>query len=115
MRGYTYLNLEEHFNQNEIIRVDVNKEVLIPTMLLKNRADVGVIGYQTYSYLQRETPEISTKLSILDEYSYDFARSILFSKYQPNIKKDFKNWFDSTEGSIKWSLLKDKWLVNNEK
>ena len=112
VRGYTYLDLEENFNQNEILRVDVNKEVLIPTMLLKNRADVGVIGYQTYSYLQRGVPEISTKLSILNGYSYEFTRSILFSKYQPHVKKDFQNWFDSTDGSIKWSRLKEKWLVN---
>ena len=110
VRGYTYFNLEQAFENKTITRIDVHNEKVIPLMLLSNRADVGVVGLQTYEYLKRTIPEIKDKLHILAGYKKEFYRSILIDKSQPELKQDIENWMHSERGFAKWQALKEKWL-----
>ncbi|TYK67040.1 hypothetical protein [Colwellia echini] len=112
VRGYYYPDLKANFTNNKSLRIDVKNEPLIPLMLLKNRGDVGVLGYQTYYHLAKQHSQIATQLFVLNEPQHKYFRSILFSKSQPDVKQDFENWFNSTEGKANWQLLKKKWLAN---
>ena len=81
-------------------------------MLLSNRADVGVIGFQTYEYFKRTIPEIKGKLYVLNDYKKEFYRSILLDKSKLELKQDIDNWFISEQGMATWRALKAKWLHN---
>lgn len=110
VRGYTYINLENLVKKHKINRVDVTKELLVPQMLIKNRADIGVIGMQTYSYIQKEFPKITEKLFILENYEMEFTRSVLISKANIGIKDDINIWLASVQGKAQWLAMKQKWL-----
>ncbi|MGJ8692824.1 MAG: hypothetical protein ACSHW0_10110 [Thalassotalea sp.] len=112
VRGYTYFNLEPLFNTKKVRRVNVHSEKVIPLMLLNKRADIGVIGFQTFQYLKRSMPEIEDKLYILNGYNKEFYRSILIDKSRPELQQDIEAWLSSTAGILKWQALKEKWLYN---
>ena len=112
VRGFTYFNLEPAFSEKKITRVNVHNEKLIPLMLLSNRADVGVIGFQTYEYFKRTIPEIKDKLYVLNDYKKEFYRSILLDKSKLELKQDIDNWFVSEQGMATWRALQAKWLHN---
>lgn len=112
VRGYYYSNLEESFQQNKISRVDVKTETLVPIMLIKKRADIGIVNYQTYIYAQSESSAIASQLFIVKGYKKDFFRSILTSKSQSAVKQDIDDWFQSPKGRIDWLRIKEKWFVS---
>ena len=112
VRGYSYFNLEQAFNDNLMTRVDVHNEKIIPLMLLRDRADVGIIGMQTYEYLKRSIPEMQEKLYVLKGYKKYFYRSILIDKSKMELKQDIEKWINSPKGRAQWQALKEKWLYN---
>jgi len=110
VRGYTYFELDESFKKHNILRANVQREVLIPDMLLKKRGEVGVMGAQTYWYLVRKKPEIADNLFILKGHNKEFKRSILVSKLSPFIRKEIEVWLSSPTGKKQWADMTSKWL-----
>jgi len=110
VRGYNYENLTTLTQQKKLTRVDVTKEELVPIMLYKNRADIGIIGAQTYFYFHKQHPDITKNLFILENYQLNFFRSILISKAKKAVKEDIESWFRSEQGQAQWLIIKKKWL-----
>lgn len=112
VRGYTYFNLEDAFNSKKIKKVEVHNEKVIPLMLISNKADVGVVGHQTYQYIKRTLPEAKNNLYTLTGYKKEFYRSILIDKSKPELKQDIESWLNSDNGKKVWQSLKNKWLTD---
>lgn len=110
VRGYTYVNLNEGLGQHKFTRVNVQHEALITDMLLKNRADVGIIGMQTFWFLERNNPEVKNRIFIANGDGIPFYRSILTSKASPELKNIMMRWFESDLGKKQWQDIKNKWL-----
>lgn len=112
VRNYTYFNLEKLFKNNLAIRTNVHNEKAVTLMLLYKRADIGVVGLQTFEYFKRTIPDINDNLKILTGYNKAFQRSILISKSTPQLKQDIEAWFNSAKGKSEWLALKTKWLLH---
>ncbi|MDO6446297.1 transporter substrate-binding domain-containing protein [Colwellia sp. 1_MG-2023] len=112
VRSYTYFNLEKLFKNKLAIRVNVHNEKAVALMLMHKRADLGVIGLQTFEYFKRTIPDINDHLKILTGYNKVFQRSILISQSTPEIKQDIQGWLNSEEGKAEWQAIKDKWLLH---
>ncbi len=107
VRGYSYFKLDKYIRDKLIKRTDVRSENLIPKMLLKRRADFGVLGFQTYYYLVRQHPEYLINLHIIENYKNYFSRGILVSKAAPDIKAELDTFIQTKA----WDNLFNKWLT----
>ncbi|WP_016954836.1 hypothetical protein [Catenovulum agarivorans] len=107
VRGYNYFNLDPHVSQQQIKRLDVDNETLIPKMLIMGRGDFGVIGLQTFAYLIRDNQLYQHNLYILTGYTKYFGRSIAISANELDIKRDISRFIQSNT----WKMLSKKWLV----
>ncbi|MBU2883123.1 transporter substrate-binding domain-containing protein [Psychrosphaera sp. B3R10] len=110
VRGYVYVNFEDGASQHNFTRFNVRHESLVADMLLKNRADVGIIGLQSYWFMKRNNPDISKKTYILNGDGTPFYRSILTSKASPELNNIMVRWLRSDLGKKQWQAIKNKWL-----
>lgn len=112
VRSYRYFNLEKLFNEGLAIRTNVHNERAVALMLVYKRADLGVVGLQTFEYFKRTIPEVRNNLNILSGYKESFQRGILINKSNPEIKHDIQGWLNSEEGKAEWQAIKNKWLLH---
>lgn len=110
-RGYFYFNLDALFEKRLLERVNVRAETYIPTFLIKKRADIGVMGFQTYFYLLRQNPQLGIELVVLENYDYKFTRSIMFDKKNVKVAEEINTWLRSEKGKKSWQTIKSKWLT----
>ena len=103
VRGYFYVNIEPLVTDGKIRRFDSIGENEVLQMVLKGRADIGIVSRSTFDYIRQKKPELN--LLYISQQPHDqFNRHIM-------VPKDLPEVYENLEGLLSSESFQDKWRV----
>lgn len=114
VRGFVYANIQPALAQNRMQRFNTIGEEEVINMILKGRADTGIVSRSTFDYLYPRIPDMQ-KLYISAQPHDQFERKILVPKNEPKLYAEIETKLIEMRQDPRWLAILSGYKANNTK
>ncbi|MFC6441571.1 ABC transporter substrate-binding protein [Bowmanella sp. JS7-9] len=113
VRGFYYHHVESLVRNNNMQRIDTIGEHEVLQLILRERADIGIVSRSTFDYLRtHEHPEFNL-LHVSTKPHDSFARRILIMPENKELAEYIDTRLQSEDFRQRWQAVLDSYAVKN--
>jgi polar amino acid transport system substrate-binding protein len=112
VRGFVYANIEPALAQHSMRRFNTIGEEEVINMILKGRANTGIVSRSTFDYLYPRISEMQN-LYISARPHDQFERKILVPKNNPKLHADIELKLAQLQQDQRWLAILKGYKTNN--